>query len=109
MIANPHQPLVAGRIFLLFTAPKFLRYGRRRNDLLNPVFRGIIQTAGGTKNAPRSCQRKASAKEGERFWPYFQPQNGVEYMETALSKSGGKQMKWSGNGQKQANVMQKIF
>ena len=30
-------------------------------------------------------------------------------METVLSKSGGKQMEWNGNGIKQAEIIQKIF
>ena len=52
---------------LLFTAPQFLRHGRRRKYLPNPDVRVTMQADKDTKNAPRSSQETVSDWSGERF------------------------------------------
>ena len=47
----------------------------------------------------------APAKGEERFWPHFQPQSGVEHMETARLKSGKKQVDWMEKDEKRIEIV----
>ena len=60
-----------GKGILLFTAPQFLRRGRRRKDLLNPALRVTMQTVRGMKNAPCPNRETVSGKGQGAFLTTF--------------------------------------
>ena len=54
------------KYFFVFI-PQFLSRGRRRNDLLNPAFRGTIQTFSDRKNAPRPSRKTVLGAAAENL------------------------------------------